>query len=139
VFGGDSQDKGTGDIRFVRLLVDLKQRYPDRVHLIIGNRDANKLRIAAELNPQTLKDKSVLNDPSFPYWVAEATRVTPAMYLAKQTGAEAEDNLVNRLKWMLKDTMVAAHLETLSLFAFELASSNILTLREQRGLWKDGG
>jgi hypothetical protein len=42
-FGGDTQDKGIGDIRFTRLLLALKQEHPDRVQLIIGNCDANKL------------------------------------------------------------------------------------------------
>ena len=46
VFGGDSCDKGGavgGSIRVVRSLVRLKRKYPDRVHLLIGNRDANKV------------------------------------------------------------------------------------------------
>ena len=38
VFGGDCFDKGPGDIRISRLLVELKQAYPDRVALIMGNR-----------------------------------------------------------------------------------------------------
>jgi hypothetical protein len=36
VFGGDLCDKGAGDIRIGRALVSLKNRYPDRVFLIIG-------------------------------------------------------------------------------------------------------
>jgi hypothetical protein len=42
-FGGDTQDAGVGDIRLTRLLLSLKQEHPDRVQLIIGIRDANKL------------------------------------------------------------------------------------------------
>jgi hypothetical protein len=49
VFGGDSVDKGPGDIRIVRAFVELKRRYPDRVFLLLGNRDINKLRFGAEL------------------------------------------------------------------------------------------
>ena len=49
VFGGDSVDKGTGDIRLNRCLVDFKKQYPDRVFLLVGNRDLNKLRFSAEL------------------------------------------------------------------------------------------
>ena len=37
VFGGDTQDKGIGDIRFVKLLLALKEEHPDRVEFIIGN------------------------------------------------------------------------------------------------------
>ena len=50
VFGGDAFDKGDGDIRISHLLTDFKDRHPEHVHLIIGNRDANKMRMAAELD-----------------------------------------------------------------------------------------
>lgn len=43
VYGGDVVDHGTADIRIARALVGLKQRYPDRVFLLAGNRDINKL------------------------------------------------------------------------------------------------
>ncbi len=36
VFGGDCFDKGRGDIRISRMLVDLKRRHPHRVRLILG-------------------------------------------------------------------------------------------------------
>ena len=79
VFGGDSQDKGTGDIRVVKLLLDLKDRYPDRVFFIIGNRDANKLRLTTELSDQTLQNYEVKNDESFPYWLPK-DKVHPFQY-----------------------------------------------------------
>ena len=50
VHGGDIVDKGPGDIRLCRLLVDLKKRYPKRVFLLVGNRDLNKLRFSAPLD-----------------------------------------------------------------------------------------
>jgi len=34
----------------VRLLLNFKYKYPDRVVLIIGNRDVNKLRLKTELD-----------------------------------------------------------------------------------------
>lgn len=49
VFGGDVPDKGPGDIRVTRALVKLQRQHPDRVFLIVGNRDCNKLRLTAEL------------------------------------------------------------------------------------------
>ena len=63
VFGGDSQDKGIGDIRFTKLLLDLKAQpgNEDRVQFIIGNRDANKLRLASELQDECIQDPAVLN------------------------------------------------------------------------------
>ena len=49
VFGGDSQDKGPGDIRCAKLLTALKKEFPERVHLIMGNRDVNKLGLLFSL------------------------------------------------------------------------------------------
>lgn len=49
VFGGDVCDRGSGDIRIVTELLGLKERFPDKVHFILGNRDGNKLRLAVEL------------------------------------------------------------------------------------------
>lgn len=49
VFIGDSIDKGKSNIKVLRLLVELKETYPDQVTLIMGNRDINKLRFLVEL------------------------------------------------------------------------------------------
>ena len=54
VFGGDAGDKRDGTIRFVKLMIKLKQRYPDRVFLLVGNRDQNKLRFLSELTQEDL-------------------------------------------------------------------------------------
>ena len=113
------QDKGIGDIRFVHMLLDLKRRYPERVQLIIGNRDCNKLRLMAELSDEAMQDEKIKHDTSFPYWVEEAKRVTPAMYLEKEG---VEDNRVNRLKWMLKETMGSGG-------AFERRQRELMILR----------
>ncbi|WP_372656031.1 metallophosphoesterase [Halobacteriovorax sp.] len=45
VFLGDVMDRGQGSIRIMQELLRLKEKYPDRVTLILGNRDINKLRI----------------------------------------------------------------------------------------------
>lgn len=50
VFGGDSVDRGPAGRRVVEALIDAKQRHPDRVFLIAGNRDINKLRLHRELS-----------------------------------------------------------------------------------------
>jgi hypothetical protein len=49
VFGGDAIDRGPDDRRVLRALVDAKRRAPDRVTLLAGNRDLNKLRLVREL------------------------------------------------------------------------------------------
>ena len=121
VFGGDSVDKGGavgGSIRVVKSLVRLKKRYPQRVHLVLGNRDLNKMRLTSELAPSQLAE---LHSVPGMYWVAEAKRVSPAGYLratvAKARGVEpgevdeaalrAANTPAARLRWMLKETMGA--------------------------------
>jgi hypothetical protein len=49
VFGGDCVDRGAGDMRLARALVSLKRRHPERVFLLAGNRDVNKIRLSSEL------------------------------------------------------------------------------------------
>jgi hypothetical protein len=99
VFGGDSQDKGIGDIRFVKILLDLKERYPDRVVFIMGNRDANKLRFTTELSDEALKSNKVRTDLEFPYWIPKDKVVTPQKFYDDNN---LQDTPANRLKWLLK-------------------------------------
>ena len=47
VYGGDVVDRGEGSVRLLKLLVALKRKYPDRVYLLVGNRDLNKLRLTS--------------------------------------------------------------------------------------------
>lgn len=57
VYGGDVCDRGKGDLRIATDIVQLAKKYPDRVHLILGNRDINKLRFCTELQTNQLKKK----------------------------------------------------------------------------------
>jgi hypothetical protein len=50
VFGGDAPDRYLGSRWVVSELVRLKEETPDRVALIIGNRDINKIRLTSELS-----------------------------------------------------------------------------------------
>lgn len=103
VFGGDAVDKGPGDMAVVKDLLDLKKRYPERVFLLIGNRDANKLRFTSELDDAYWSKHELLEDSGcLCYWVDEAKRVSPKTFLEKDGGT---DTRVNRLRWMLKETM----------------------------------
>jgi hypothetical protein len=51
VYGGDTIDRGPASVRMVRALVRAAQEKPDRVVLLAGNRDINKLRLPRELGP----------------------------------------------------------------------------------------
>lgn len=62
VFGGDAFDHGS-DITFGKALLDFKRRFPSRVHLLLGNRDVNKMamypRMAREvegMSPDAAED-----------------------------------------------------------------------------------
>lgn len=49
VFGGDAIDRGPAGRRVVATLLDAWERQPDRVVLLAGNRDLNKIRLTREL------------------------------------------------------------------------------------------
>lgn len=49
VFGGDAVDRGPAGRKVVRTLLEARLRQPDRVVLLAGNRDLNKMRLAREL------------------------------------------------------------------------------------------
>jgi len=97
VFGGDLFDRGPGDLRLASALLDLQGRHPDRVFLLLGNRDINKLRLPSELSQECL-DRS-------------ADDCTRCIYnYAKGKGDASKDNhdLVSRVQWILKQTMGAS-------------------------------
>jgi hypothetical protein len=49
VFGGDAIDRGPSGRRLIATLLDAAERQPERVVLLAGNRDLNKMRLAREL------------------------------------------------------------------------------------------
>jgi hypothetical protein len=89
IFGGDVSDQGAYSLDHLELLVRAKKRYPERVTLIAGNRDTNKIRITKELldeNAWKKRLQKAASDGIKPY-------------------TSAIDNQVNRLKWILSETM----------------------------------
>lgn len=99
VFGGDAVDKGDGDVRLCRMLADLSDRYGrDRVALLVGNRDLNKLRFTAELSPEALATPP--EAVPGPHWDDAAPRL--ADYLKSKS---LDDSRANRLRWMLEHTL----------------------------------
>lgn len=86
VYGGDVCDKGGHDLYVLRQLIRLKERHPSRVHLLLGNRDINKLRIVDELKPKPHKGV---------YWLRQRA---PGRNVAPLDTSK-------RLEWMLANTM----------------------------------
>jgi hypothetical protein len=96
VFGGDAFDRGVGDVRVGTELVALKKAYPERVVLLMGNRDINKMRFTSELSLDVPPSEAfgAWWDPSAP---------TLAQYYEKNPGMP--DTVTNRLQWALKHTL----------------------------------
>jgi hypothetical protein len=103
VYGGDTQDKGQADIRFVNILLKFKEDYPNRVIFIIGNRDANKLRIPSELFETYKNEKIFLKKyDNYPYWIDIDKRITLKTYLKENN---YKLNIKNRLKYIIESNM----------------------------------
>ena len=96
VFGGDLFDRGPGDMRLSRLLCDFYDRYPDRVVLLAGNRDINKMRFSSELGTAD----SAPGDAFSAWWDPRAP--TLAQYLQTE---ELSDSPLIRLQWALHHTL----------------------------------
>jgi len=88
IFGGDVCDRGIGDVTIINDMVSLKERYPDRVNFILGNRDINKLRLPVELS------KVHLSQPPKVYWIPE-----------DQDVKNVDHSIGDRVKWILLKTM----------------------------------
>jgi hypothetical protein len=106
IFGGDIWDKGGSDLYVIRQLLDLKRRYPSRVHFLMGNRDINKMRVCQELGIDNDNTTHTLlpHHDGF-YWLRN-------LHLAKGGNADDESqwipsrtNAVERLQFILSKTM----------------------------------
>ncbi len=77
VFGGDAIDRGPWSRRVVAALLDAKQRYGERVVLLAGNRDINKMRLARELTglppKKAPRDVVEAGRPALLKWIFEHT------------------------------------------------------------------
>eukprot|EP00928_Gymnodinium_smaydae_P029728 TRINITY_DN22305_c0_g1_i1.p1 TRINITY_DN22305_c0_g1~~TRINITY_DN22305_c0_g1_i1.p1 ORF type:complete len:479 (+),score=58.17 TRINITY_DN22305_c0_g1_i1:65-1501(+) len=100
VFGGDAPDKGPGDIRITRALVLLQRAYPQRVYLIAGNRDVNKLRFVAELAEGEMPDR----DP-VPYLDAHGWEGAKQQFADFLVERGLERTRISALQWILEKTM----------------------------------
>ncbi|MES2212366.1 MAG: metallophosphoesterase [Pseudomonadota bacterium] len=107
VFGGDAVDGGPGDLAVVTFLVALKERYPDRVVLLAGNRDVNKLRFLSELRPEYI-ERTREHDVIVPWRQGILSFHEYLEQNPLQTHSLTE-RTVAYLKWMLQYSMGAPH------------------------------
>lgn len=109
VYGGDSVDKGPGDIRLCRALVSLKKKHPDRVFLLVGNRDLNKLRLTSELSTADMARK--IDEIPPPHWDPKALTLRQHLegVVDKSNGSlsseEEANTRIERLNYMLQRTL----------------------------------
>ncbi|CAD2222475.1 hypothetical protein AGDE_03281 [Angomonas deanei] len=112
VFGGDLFDHGQ-DICLAHALLDLKARYSSRTHLILGNRDINKLimpRIYEDAASHTAKEAECMlfgiDRSKLPEALSRTSEVSYPEYL-KSTNRVSSDlaDPVSFLQWGLKYKM----------------------------------
>jgi hypothetical protein len=105
VFGGDAIDRGPHARRIVALLLEAHRRQPDRVVLLAGNRDINKLRLPRELAgfPPTKAPPEVRTAPrpELLRWIFEHTMGARQAFASRQQelareGVDAGDEAVVR-------------------------------------------
>lgn len=122
IFGGDVQDRGSSDLKILNALVEFKEKYPEQVILLAGNRDITKNRLKIELDPRWIRER-LLHGIS-PRWVPADKPTVPLDYvlnlMREKKGGETVceetiTNFINQLsieqcqlvylRWMFEKTM----------------------------------
>lgn len=83
VYGGDFCDKGPGDLRIGHALVDFKEKHPQEVTLIAGNRDIKSRRFTYELK-SNIRQRLLEGAPA--YWSPNSTPFSYLMEYMKSEG-----------------------------------------------------
>jgi len=99
LFGGDLPDRGPDSIKLVDWLTDLKTRHPNRVTLILGNRDGNKLDYVEKL--PSLK---TLQNSEYRQWLESRLKdqdVVPSEGTDQEVALKQNNTALNRLTWWL--------------------------------------
>ncbi|KTD07268.1 metallophosphoesterase [Legionella jamestowniensis] len=136
VYGGDLTDRGPGDVKLLKQLLSFKKRYPDRVFLLAGNREASKTRFHTELHPKYIRERLI--NGTAPYWLQSRPHTIPSDYvkkhmLKKGKSAQGHTELIDYiqslnieecqliyLNWMLEENLGCSH--TFAYHAQELAT-----------------
>lgn len=115
VFNGDLFDHGPDDIKLAQIFERSAQYYeqynqPEKLQIIVGNRDSNKLRLAWELNQDSIIARIINNDtPSWtPIQLTFAEHILELIYKSEAS----EDlrvffrkDLVKKLKVLLPENL----------------------------------
>ncbi|RNE99050.1 hypothetical protein TraAM80_08425 [Trypanosoma rangeli] len=113
VYGGDVFDHGD-DITFAKALLDFRDAYPTRVHLILGNRDLNKMVFGAPIR-QVLVDAAQLSPEAaqmlvFPVALSKFSDCTKCLSYAKYLEENGLPPVVTKttfIQWLLTYKMGA--------------------------------
>jgi hypothetical protein len=130
VLGGDTWDRGCGDLYVIRQLLFFQLRYPTRVHFIMGNRDTNKMRLHTELGGMEITPS--VDNLNMQHWktikynvpfISNSSRNSSlplhgGVYWMRGTGNPADpivretfynskesESAADRLRWILKYSM----------------------------------
>jgi hypothetical protein len=110
ISGGDTVDKGEASLRIPEEIFRIKRSSPDRVCLIMGNRDANKLRVRSELLPYQIdkRDLSHVFPPEdYTPWRKFKKPDTYGAWKQNPDNGFGGDEAWARLMWMLSKSMGA--------------------------------
>jgi len=91
VFGGDTIDRGPWGRRIVRMLLAARRRYGDRVILLAGNRDINKVRLAHELDTPPADCPPLATRGERLQWIFPNTMGAPKAFAHRATELAAEN------------------------------------------------
>lgn len=118
VFLGDTVDKGPDNIKALKFFIHLKETYQDRVVLIMGNRDINKLRLLWELEDGSLdlqgEDRFALDkfrlsswEDNFAAWLQKGANLIDGIAVPYTHGKDVANDKILKLKWLLQNTFGA--------------------------------
>lgn len=138
VFGGDAGDRGPSTLKILRDLTSFKEAEPDRVTLVVGNREAKMTRIKEELLDCASVRRRLLHGPGA-HWAAQQPPALHVLQVMKTRGIQGspEHYLASLsdvqcqaiyLRWMLVHTMGCGPIkpngpDTMELFRTELSGN----------------
>lgn len=123
ICGGDVDDRGNEGLAILKSLLDFKQRHPENVILLVGNREIKNCRLKTELHPEHIRDRLLYTES--PRWLNHKTY--PKDYVINSmksksidiTNQQAINDYVRKLSinecqliylhWMLEKTLGSPH------------------------------